>query len=410
MAVRALYVTWDGPQVSYLEGLFLPIFAGLRAHDIEIDVLQFTWGPQAYLERQEQVCDESGVAYHRVIVPKAAGGLGSYLSAVMGSKRILQLRRDGHFDVIIPRSVMPAIATLHADWRRSAGRAPMLFDADGLAIDEKVDAGQLSPSSLSYKMLKWYERSAISAAAAVIGRTERACEIYRTYDAQPRQDKYIVAVNGRDPTKFKPSTPAERELACRRLEIDPLAPIIVYSGSFGEKYCPPQMFQLFRAILQLAPNARFLIMSGSPEDVLTYVRSQHADLIPTLSIKSFTSGEVAGYLAVADLGICFYKDTFANQAFQATKLGEYLLCGLATAGTPNAMRFGLSNTSFARTISTMSQDELEAVAHWFVNEVLPARASIRNQARDFGLAHLTTDKTVSSYAEAIKRAIEYRSN
>jgi hypothetical protein len=42
--MRVLFITWDGPHLTYLESLFLPILAGLRDHGFEFDVLQFTWG------------------------------------------------------------------------------------------------------------------------------------------------------------------------------------------------------------------------------------------------------------------------------------------------------------------------------------------------------------------------------
>lgn len=48
--MNILFVTWDGPQVSYLEGLFLPIFKALKSAGIHVHVLQFTWAEQAKIE------------------------------------------------------------------------------------------------------------------------------------------------------------------------------------------------------------------------------------------------------------------------------------------------------------------------------------------------------------------------
>ena len=114
MTIRVLYITWDGPQVSYLEGLFLPIFSRLRAHDIEVDVLQFIWGDDGYLERQSRVCAENGVRYERIVVRKALGGLGADLTAATGSSVVLRLAKERDIDIVMPRSFMPAIAALHA--------------------------------------------------------------------------------------------------------------------------------------------------------------------------------------------------------------------------------------------------------------------------------------------------------
>ena len=292
---------------------------------------------------------------------------------------------------------------------RCAGQArprlQLVFDADGLAIDEKVDFGRLSPTSLMYRLLKWYERAAIAAASSVIGRTAAACEIYERYDLKPEAGKYLVALNGRDPEHFKPLTPADHKAARIALDIDPTVPLIVYSGSFGEKYCPSMLFRFFRGILQQRPDAKFLIMTGSPEAAIDYIKDNELDIRVSVRVGTTTPQMMPPNLAAADLGLCFYQNTFSNRAFQATKLGEYLLCGLAVAGTTNALPFGLGDTSVCRSVGLMSDDEIDAVASWFVCDVLAHREAIRSEARRLGKAHLSVDAAVSSYARAIQRAV-----
>ena len=406
MVTRVLYITWDGPQVSYLEGLFLPVFTRLRAHDIEIQVLQFLWGDDKHLERQERVCAEQGIYYQKIVVPRVARGLGAFLTAAIGCRVVLRLAREHGIDILMPRSFMPAITALHTIWLHPRQRLPLVYDVDGLGIDEKVDSGSLSCNSLTYRLLKWYEKAAITAATSVIGRTAAACQIYQGYDGHPEPGKYVVAVNGRDPQHFEPSTCIQRKAARRALGIDPACPVVVYSGSFGEKYCPSRMFRLFRAILEQRPDAKFLIMTGSPEAATNYVEQCQSDILGSVRIKTFSLQEVPLNLATADLGLCICQDTFSNQAVQATKLGEYLLCGLAVAGTPNVLPFGLLESVATHSVGAMSDDEIDMAASWFVENVLAQRDTIRDEARRLGTAHLTVDKTVSSYAMAIQRAVE----
>jgi glycosyltransferase involved in cell wall biosynthesis len=332
------------------------------------------------------------------------GGIGAYLTAVAGSNAILSVAKDRGIDVLMPRSIMPAIAALHAVWRQPRPRLPLVFDADGLAIDEKVDAGCLSPWSLTYKLLKWYEKAAITSAASVIGRTAAACQIYEEYDARPREGKYTIAINGRDPERFEPFTPAHRNGARIALSVEPAVPLIVYSGSFGEKYCPARLFRFFHGVLRQRPDAKFLVMTGEPEAAIDYLKNIHPDIVAAVRVRTFTQQEVPSYLAAADLGLCFYQNTFSNRAFQATKLGEYLLCGLAVAGTSNALPFGLPNTNVAHNVGMMSDDELDATASWFVHDVLARREAIRTEARALGMTHLVVDASALSYATAIRRS------
>jgi glycosyltransferase involved in cell wall biosynthesis len=405
MTIRVLYITWDGPQTYYLEGLFLPIFSRLKAYDIEVEVIQFIWGDNEHLERQRRVCAAQGIRYQRIVVPRAAGWLGAYLAAAAGSSTVLRSAKEREIDILMPRSFMPAIAALHAIWRQARPRLPLVFDADGLAIDEKADFGRLSRSSPVYQLLKWYERAAITAASSVIGRTAAACDIYEKYDAKPKAGKYVVAVNGRDPEHFEPLTAAERDAARVALDIDPTVPLIVYCGAFGEKYCPSKMFRFFRGTLRQRPDAKFLIMTGSPEAAAEYIKINELDIRTSVRVRTATPQKMPPNLAAADLGLCFYKNTFSNRAFQATKLGEYLLCGLAVTGTTNALPFGLEDTCVARSVGLMSDDEIDAVASWFVCDVLGQREAIRSEARRLGKAHLSVDATVSSYARAIRRAV-----
>ena len=59
MTRRVLFVTWDGPQVSYLEGLFLPIFKALAERGYLFHVLQFTWGPSDRRSAIARACAEA---------------------------------------------------------------------------------------------------------------------------------------------------------------------------------------------------------------------------------------------------------------------------------------------------------------------------------------------------------------
>lgn len=62
---KLLFVTWDGPQVYYLEGLFFPILAGL-VQEFDIHVIQFTWGDLAKSNAVKNTLEAKGFKYTRV--------------------------------------------------------------------------------------------------------------------------------------------------------------------------------------------------------------------------------------------------------------------------------------------------------------------------------------------------------
>ena len=136
--MRVLFITWDGPQVEYLESLFLPIFAGLRDNGIASDVLQFRWGSQEQMDAIARLCADAGSGYRAVTVARRFGGAGAVATALAGAYHVRRAVRYFGSDVLMPRSLMPALATLAAG---GAKLAPILFDADGLAADERVEFG-----------------------------------------------------------------------------------------------------------------------------------------------------------------------------------------------------------------------------------------------------------------------------
>ena len=146
-----LFITWDGPHTSYLEGLFLSIFKGLAKHGHHFHVLQFTWANTEAVLHTKAICEAAGVPYKSVPIWRRAGSAGSFASAIMGRSHIRNAIRNWNIDTLMPRSLMPALAVLAMGSHRGL---KLVFDADGFAADERVDFGGLSPKSATYWILR----------------------------------------------------------------------------------------------------------------------------------------------------------------------------------------------------------------------------------------------------------------
>lgn len=405
---NVLYVSWDGPQVSYLEGLFLPIFLGLRERGYAFHVLQFTWDEPRDLQKEDKVdtsatevaCGKAGIPYERITICRRLGGIGPYLSARSGSAKVDSLVAKWSIDVIMPRSIMGAIAVAHSD---SVMRLPVVFDADGLAADERADFNGLSRSSFTYLMLKFYERHMISRAQAVIGRTQAACRIYEDYDKKPSAHKYFVSVNGRDPRQFYPTSEKERLAARGGLGLPHKAPIILHSGSFGEKYCPNDEIDFVQKVRERQPDTHFLILTGETLAATRFVERELGEIPNWIVIRYVPFREMAPIISSCDFGLCFVSPAVSTQAVQATKLGEFLLSGLSVVATPNMLTKELLGMPFAFSWQPYPGIN-EAAARWF-NNCLSNRESLRAHARAFALKYLTVDESVCAYDNALRRAI-----
>lgn len=388
--MKILFVTWDGQQVSYLEGLFLPIFAGLARHGVEVDVLQFRWGSPAQAEEIAALCAASGRGYRHVPIRRGLGGLGPFATAFAGGREVRRAVRDFGSDVVMPRSHMPAIAAAAAGGARLR---PILFDADGFAADEKVEFGALSPRGPTYRLLRRVEARTVRAAASVIVRSPAASRILQER-AGVGPERFHVVANGRDETSFHPHDEAARLEVRRELGIDPSAPLAVYAGSVGPQYRFDLIRDFAAALERRRPDSRLLVLSGSPD--LAEAELRGAPLAPV--VMRAAPDRVGRYLAAADIGLAFRADSFSVQGVAPVKLGEYLLCGVPAVGNS-----AVGDTEAARAAGLFFDDRagVDPAAQWLVDEILPRRESYRERARAAGVEGFSLRRSVEDYLAAI---------
>ena len=397
--MKVLFVCWDGPQVAYLEGLFLPIFQCLAERGWHFHVLQFTWGSVERLKQSRQACIQVGIPYQSVRVWRRPVSLGALFTALAGARDIRRAIQAWNIDILMPRSTLPVLSCMRA--LRGKG-LPLVFDADGLPLDERVDFGCVSPTGFAYRLLRDIEAQGLRKADAVMTRTERAADILlaRAGAGTPIGRFHRVS-NGRDSDLFAPIDLHERIQVRERLGIDSEAPLLVYAGSLGEQYCLPEMLSMFSAVLRRRPDARFLILTGSPEIARAGI-ADCPELEDNVIIDSVSPGEVPEYLAAADLGIALRRPTFSMQGVAPIKVGEYLLCGLPVVATAGVGDTSTISLEVGFLVPTPDADTFEKFAVWYTDKVLPERKVFRERCRTIGLEHYSLEASVKSYESALQ--------
>lgn len=395
--MRILFVTWDGPQVHYLESLFLPIFQGLASHGIHTDILQFRWGTQAQAEAIRAQCERAGCGYAHAPIRRGLGGLGPFASAVAGAGHVRRAVHRFGSDALMPRSLMPAIAVGCAGGARLR---PILFDADGLAADERVDFAGLSPRGPTYRILKGAETRMVRRSVAVLVRSAAAKRILGAA-AGVGPERFQIVANGRDGAVFHPFD-APARLALREwLGIETGAPLAVYAGSVGPQYRFDRIRAFAAELAGLRPDARLLVLSGSPE-----LAEAEIDVGGPLSpvILRAAPGDVPRYLAAADVGLAFRADAFSMQAVAPVKLGEYLLCGVPAVGTAS-----IGDNEAALNAGVFFDDRRgpAEAARWVVDEILPNREEFRRRARAVGLEHHSLERSIGDYRAALENLVKH---
>lgn len=386
MMKHVLFITWDGPQTSYLEGLFLPIFKGLHARGYRFHVLQFTWSNPAQVEKTRVACEAVGVHYRAAPVWRIAGGLGPFLSAVWGARHVRRAIRAWNIDILMPRSLLPALSVLLLRRRADLG---FVFDADGFAADERVDFAALSPKSAVYRALRAIEARAAQKADSVLVRTPKAVDILIERSGANRR-KFHVVSNGRDPKPFLDAGSRSKESTFR----------LCYVGSLGVQYKTDIMLAIARDMRADIPELTFRIFTGDTRIADEEISRLDIEDRSWIEVKRLSPDKVPAELVQCDLAFALRKRAFSTQGVSPIKIGEYLMAGLPVVGTAGV---GDVDMLIEAGVMFAVEDDTSTILPWVRDVLIPNREALRKQARDLGLKHFSIDRSVADYAQALAR-------
>ncbi|WP_159299500.1 glycosyltransferase [Spiribacter sp. SSL99] len=381
---NCLFITWDGPQTSYLEALFLPIFERLGVHGHRIHVLQFTWDEADRLAGIKNISEVVDVPYRAVPVWRRAGTAGPFASAVLGQRHIWRAVRDWNINTLMPRSLMPALAVLAMGPRSGL---KLVFDADGFAVDERVDFGGLSSKSPTYRVLRAVEAHTVRVADRVLVRTPRAIDILCERSKTDR-GKFHVVGNGRDPTAFLGSSPRRTDNEFR----------LCYAGSLGAQYRPDQMIELAQCLRTHIPNLVFRIFTGDETNLDIVLDKSGVSDRSWIEVSRLPAQEMPAALMQCDLALALRQPSFSTQGVAPIKIGEYVLAGLPVIGTESV---GPVEPLIEAGVMFPLKNDVSQVWPWVRDNVIPNRLALRRRAQELGLAHFSLKASVDSYLAAL---------
>ncbi|GAA5138740.1 glycosyltransferase [Alloalcanivorax gelatiniphagus] len=406
MQTNVLFVTWDGPQVNYLESLFAPIFMRLRLYGYKFHVLQFTWADPERLSRVQRACEEMDIPYRSVnILRWPSVSIGSVLTVLRSKKVLRRAIKDWKINILMPRATLPAWAIQRIN--NSLG-LPVVFDSDGLPIDEKIEFGGMSVSSLAHRFLRDIEFRALHAADAVMVRSKDAAIILQeragaNFDAS----KTFVVGNGRDSAAFSPDNEDVYTHLKKSLGFNVDAPTIAYVGSLGGKYRFDQVLQFFLRLRLRLPGAQLLVLTPSPDlarEAISHLPRNEAD---SCAVRHVAGSEVPRYLSFVDLGLVFIEPSYSMRAVSPVKLGEYLLCGLPVVATIKNIGDSASYIApeFGFAIDHVDESALDSASEWFFSLLSSGKLPLaKKNARDAGMKHFSIEGVLDAYVNCMAAA------
>lgn len=391
-----LFITWDGPQTSYMEGLFLPIFNEINKHTVNFNfhVLQFTWSDAAKIQQIQKAANDLGIHYTAApIHRKPVAVLGSLWSVFKGVSTIRKYIRKHEIDIVMPRSTMPAVMVN----RLKTEKVKVLFDADGLPLEERIDFSGLSKTSKQYLWLKKEETKLLKYANGVITRSQKAIDIHLKTIGENYRNKFSVVFNGRNVNFFQPAL-FEKSKKREVLGFADEDVVFVYCGSLGPQYGWEEMMAIFSQYHAKKNNSKLLILTGNTEFANERIPEPLKNNIKVLSVPF---EEVPDYLNVADVAFAIRKPTFSMQGVAPIKLGEYLLMGLPTIASAGIGDTEVVFESLSECFLYQHRDEnaiAKAVAFLSRMETID-KAKIRS----VGLHYFSLENSALSYIKALEK-------
>lgn len=395
MAKKILFITWDGPQTSYMEGLFMPIFHEMaKRGDLAFHIMQFTWAEEEKTTALKKAAEGFGIRYTAVhVLKKPVASLGSMITLFTSSGKIEKYIKEHQIDTVMLRSTFPALMVSKIKNRNFK----IIFDADGLPIEERVDFAGLKKESRQYRWMKGIETRMLKLADHVITRSQKAVDIHLQILGEEFRSKFSVVLNGRNTEQF--GYDQDKRTAVReRLGIGN-ALLFVYAGSLGPQYCFQEMLEVFENYAATHP-AHFLILTGNTE----FAESQiPAVLHSSITIKKVPVEEVPDYMNAADFAFALRQPSFSMQGVAPIKLGEYLLCGLPVLaskgiGDSEAILQHFKDCLLYDHRKGMA-DQLPEILTFAENAIFADRSGINGTAQQF----FSLEAAAESYRKALEK-------
>jgi len=278
----------------------------------------------------------------------------------------------------------------------------LLYDADGLLADERVDFSGWNPDGRAYRTLRAIEDATVERADALIARTSWAVGILGDRAKVDIRPKSVVVTNGRDERVFNPSSHDDRVRIRKDLGVVEGAPLVTFVGSITDKYLPDRLAELLRLIAQKHTGTHVLLLTPFATEA-KHVASTAGLASQQVTITQIPHHEVPGYVAASDVGIALIAAAFSTKAVSAVKVGEYLLCG-----TPVVASRGFGDIEsdidedVGHLVNPMDDADLERTAAWVVHEVLPDREGYRMRCRERGVDRFSLNRSVTQYEKAFR--------
>ncbi len=293
----------------------------------------------------------AGIDWHPLAYHRTPSAPATAYDIAVGTAMALRIARRHQIGIVHARSYVPATMALGV--KRGTG-ARFLFDMRGFWADERVDGGLWPREGRLYRAAKAMERRFLLAADHVVTLTRASVREIERFDyLAGRVPPITVIPTCADLERFRPR-PA-----------DPDRPFTFgYVGSVGTWYLFDETLALFNVLRRRRPDARLLVVNRHEHEAIRAAAGRAGILEDRLELLAAEHAQVPEQIARMHVAAAVIKPCYSKIASAATKLAEYLGCGVPCVGNTGVgdMEEVLEGHRVGVALHGFSEGELEAGA------------------------------------------------
>jgi glycosyltransferase involved in cell wall biosynthesis len=317
-----LYISYDGmleplgqsQVLAYLEKLAVPYRIYLISFEKRGDLSD----ERKFATVRDRV-NAAGIHWISLTYHKYPSTLATSWDIFVGGTIAMALVARHRIRVVHVRSYVPALMALPTC---QFFRAKLLFDIRGFWVDERVDGGLWPQNGWLYRTAKIVEKYLFRSADHIVTLTHASVPEIETFPF----------LAGRVPPISVIPTCAD----LNRFRIDGRKSdnnfVFGYLGTVGQWYLFDEALRCFKAVRQIVPNARMLIVNRSEHALIRRSITRAGIDLSLIDIQAAEHSEVAPLVRRMSVGIALYKAVYSKLASAPTRLAEYLGCGVPCLG------------------------------------------------------------------------------
>jgi glycosyltransferase involved in cell wall biosynthesis len=345
---RVLYISYDGmleplgesQVVAYLERLAdratitllsfekpadLADGARVSAMRVRLDRSGITWIARSYTKRPPVLSTAFDIIRGCVVARRWARA-PSTIHAAPSTEHAAPSTQHPAPGIVHARGYVPALIALHL---KRAFAARFLFDMRGFWVDEKVEAGQWSAGGLLFRVGKWCERRFFAEADAIVSLTAAGVREFPRLGHVRAGVPVVVIPTCADLDRFQPAPAGSAESDRRRRELGIHGALVIGCvGTLSNWYLREETLSYLAWLSTRFERMKALIVTREDHDRLRADAVRAGLPADRLVLARAPFEDMPALMRLMDAGVFFIRVCFSKRASAATKLAEFLGCGV----------------------------------------------------------------------------------